>query len=151
MTLDRRWGIGDGSPGAQARRAGVFALAVAVLSMGAAAVLAPARAGTSNALTAGSGARVILYGDSLAWEAEASFRGALAADDFSVTTETFGGTAMCDWLPQMRLDAAHVRPQAIVVEFSGNAITPCMRALDGAPLTGAAYFEAYAAAARSVL
>jgi hypothetical protein len=58
---------------------------------------------------------------------------------------------MCDWLPQMRLDAAHVRPQAIVVEFSGNAITPCMRALDGAPLTGAAYFEAYAAAARSVL
>ena len=58
-------------------------------------------------------ATVILYGDSLAWEAQDSFRAALAARGISdVTTETFGGTAICDWLPQMRHDRAVLQPDA---------------------------------------
>jgi hypothetical protein len=97
-------------------------------------------------------ATVILYGDSLAWEAQDSFRAALAARGISdVTTETLGGTAICDWLPQMRHDRAVLQPDAVVVEFSGNALTPCMRGDMGAPLSGQAYFEKYADDAQQVL
>jgi hypothetical protein len=51
----------------------------------------------------------------------------------------------------MRRDAAGLRPEAVVVEFSGNALTPCMRAPDGRELSGAAYFHKYAADAATVL
>jgi hypothetical protein len=72
-------------------------------------------------------ATVVLYGDSLAWEAEDQFRDALTgAGVADVRTQTMGGTAICDWLDQMRQDAVQLRPTAVVVEFSGNALTPCM-------------------------
>jgi hypothetical protein len=96
--------------------------------------------------------RVVLYGDSLAWQSQDFFAAALeSAGITQVTTRTFGGTAICDFLPQMRADAAALRPDAVVVEFSGNALTPCMRALDGSALSGAPYFEKYAADAGAVL
>jgi hypothetical protein len=64
---------------------------------------------------------VILYGDSLAWEAQDHFRRALrTAGIREVSTETFGGTAICDWLSQMRRDAVVIHPRVVVVEFSGN-------------------------------
>jgi hypothetical protein len=88
--------------------------------------------------------RVVLYGDSLAWEARGPFTAALAAAGITqVTTRTFGGTAICDWFDQMRADAAAIRPDAVVIEFSGNALTPCMKALDGSALTTEAYFAKY--------
>ncbi len=96
--------------------------------------------------------RVVLYGDSLAWESRDFFTAALAGASITqVTTRTFGGTAICDWLDQMRADAAFLRPDAVVVEFSGNALTPCMRAPDGSALTGATYFQKYANDAAAVL
>jgi hypothetical protein len=99
-----------------------------------------------------SARRVVLYGDSLAWQAQGFFQAALAGAGITqVTTRTFGGTAICDWFAGMRADAAALHPDAVVVEFSGNALTPCMRALDGSMLSGAAYFEKYAADAARVL
>lgn len=99
-----------------------------------------------------SARRVVLYGDSLASQSQQFFVAALAAAGVAkVTTRTFGGTAICDWLPQMRADAVALRPDAVVVEFSGNALTPCMRGLDGTPLGGPAYFQKYAADADAVL
>jgi hypothetical protein len=96
--------------------------------------------------------RVVLYGDSLAWQSQGFFTAALAGAGITqVTTRTFGGTAICDWFADMRADAATIRPDAVVVEFSGNALTPCMRALDRSMLSGAAYFEKYAADAATVL
>jgi len=96
--------------------------------------------------------RVVLYGDSLAWEARDFFTGALAGAFITqVTTRAFGGTAICDWLGQMRADAASLRPDAVVVEFSGNALTPCMRAPNGSALTGATYFQKYASDSAAVL
>jgi hypothetical protein len=96
--------------------------------------------------------RVVLYGDSLAWESQNFFEAALAHAGISeVTTHTFGGTAICDWLAQMRRDAARLHPETVVVEFSGNALTPCMRAPDGRMLSGGAYFHKYAADAATVL
>jgi hypothetical protein len=96
--------------------------------------------------------KVILYGDSLAWEAKDAFRAALAARGIrDVTAETLGGTAICDWLPEMRHDRDAVHPDAVVVEFSGNALTPCMRGNMGVPLSGLPYFEKYADDAQQVL
>jgi hypothetical protein len=96
--------------------------------------------------------RVLLYGDSLAAESQASFVAALASAGITkVTARTLGGTAICDWFSQMRDDAAKMHPDAVVVEFSGNALTPCMRAADGTALSGTAYFHKYAADAAEVL
>jgi hypothetical protein len=96
--------------------------------------------------------RVVLYGDSLAAQSQEFFVSKLARAGMTrVTTRTFGGTAICDWLGQMRADAGAIHPDAVVVEFSGNALTPCMQALDGHPLSGPAYFEKYAADAAAVL
>jgi hypothetical protein len=51
----------------------------------------------------------------------------------------------------MRHDAAGMHPDAVVVEFSGNALTPCMRAANGIALSGTAYFHKYAADTAEVL
>jgi hypothetical protein len=94
--------------------------------------------------TASSPLRVSLYGDSLAYQAQEFFKEAITnAGDASVQSHTFGGTAICDWLGQMQADAATERPQAVVVEFSGNALTPCMRDAAGQPLAGAAKLAKY--------
>jgi hypothetical protein len=95
---------------------------------------------------------VILYGDSLAWQAQEFFVSALAGAGITkVTTRTYGGTAICDWFTDMRADAVAIHPDVVVIEFSGNALTRCMRGLDGAPLSGLGYFEKYAADAQAVL
>jgi hypothetical protein len=95
---------------------------------------------------------VILYGDSLAWEAEDSFVGAFAGKPgVQVLTRTYGGTAICDWFDAMRSDAATLAPGAVVLEFSGNALTPCMEDADGHGLTGNAYWEHYRADAQTAI
>jgi hypothetical protein len=87
---------------------------------------------------------VILYGDSLAAESQTYFEDALVdAGILDVHTNSFGGTALCDWLDQMRDDADVLRPSAVVVEFSGNAFTPCMHDVTDTPLTGDAYYAKY--------
>ena len=70
---------------------------------------------------------VVLYGDSLAWEAEQEFTQALhGAGIVRVWTRTFGGTAICDWFDEMEADVDQIQPSVVVIEFSGNALTPCM-------------------------
>jgi hypothetical protein len=55
------------------------------------------------ALTIGKHQRVILYGDSLAFEARDAFELTLQrGDDIEVVDRTLGGTAICDWLDRMR-------------------------------------------------
>jgi hypothetical protein len=95
---------------------------------------------------------VVLYGDSLAREAEEFFRARLAqAGVGNVQTRTFGGTAICDWFDSMRRDAVDLRPDVVVVEFSGNALTPCMMNLDGTALDHTAWHAKYVDDAREVL
>jgi len=94
---------------------------------------------------------VILYGDSLAFESQPTFEDALVhAGITDVHSETFGGTALCDWLDEMQTDASALHPSAVVIEFSGNAFTPCMYA-DGLPLRGDAYYAKYVADAVEAL
>jgi hypothetical protein len=92
--------------------------------------------------SAASFSRVALYGDSLAVEAQDFFAFPVATSA-EVRTRTFGGTAICDWFETMREDAATWQPDAVVIEFSGNALTPCMRDLAGNPLTGDDHLRKY--------
>src|SRR5690606_22920164 len=74
---------------------------------------------------------VVLYGDSLAWEAREHFAAAFhGRPDVRVVTRTFGGTAICDWLDVMRDDVDELAPGAVILESSGNALTSCMRDAD---------------------
>lgn len=95
---------------------------------------------------------VILYGDSLVWEAQDDFVTAFRGlPGVQVLTRTYGGTAICDWLATMRDDEAALSPGAVVIEFSGNALTPCMEGAAGQGLTGDAYWARYRADAQAVL
>lgn len=95
---------------------------------------------------------VVFYGDSLAWEASEFFTATMAAAGIThITTRTMGGTAICDALPSMQIDAATLHPDAVVVEFSGNAFTPCMRDASGQPLIGAALYAKYVTDAEHVI
>ena len=73
-------------------------------------------------------ARVAVYGDSLAQQAQPYFKRLMAAEDTSNTTyySSHGGTALCDWLGRMRTTAKTTHFQAVMLEFSGNALTRCM-------------------------
>ena len=89
-------------------------------------------------------ASVAVYGDSLAMQARPYFKLLMAAADQSSTTyySSFVGTAICDWLPRMRQLAATTHFEAVVLEFSGNALTPCMAGIaDYTP----AYYAKYRA------
>src|SRR5580658_4362841 len=72
------------------------------------------------------GPRILLYGDSLATQAAPYFDGLALSYGVTVLDRVYGGTAICDWLRYMPTDASSFRPQAVVIEFSGNALTPCM-------------------------
>ncbi len=69
-----------------------------------------------------------IFGDSLAYQAAPYFNRLVeASGQAKVTDFVFGGTAACDWLPDMRRAARAQHPQAAVLEFAGNTFTPCMR------------------------
>ncbi len=95
---------------------------------------------------------VVLYGDSLAWEAKDFFVWAFRnRRGVEVVTRTFGGTAICDWLPEMSDDALRLAPGVVVIEFSGNALTDCVEDPDGLALTGEALVARYRADAEAAI
>ena len=83
---------------------------------------------------------VDLFGDSLGYQAE-TYLDMFFADtgNYTVSNNTFGGTATCDWLRKMAAAAAE-HPLATVLVFSGNAFTPCM---DGVALRSPQYYDLY--------
>ena len=96
--------------------------------------------------------RVVLYGDSLSAESQGYFAEFLIRNGVTdVQTKSFGGMALCDYLDAMRQDAAQLHPTAVVIEFSGNAFTPCMQNADGTPLTGDQWLARYRDAATEAL
>ncbi len=93
--------------------------------------------------------RVILYGDSLAFEARDTFVFSLQrGGDVEVVDRTFGGTAICDQLDAMRRDLHDLQPSAVAIEFIGNNVTPCVRG-PTRPLTGEALRQKYRDDART--
>ena len=83
---------------------------------------------------------VELFGDSLGYQAEPYLDNFFAkAGNYTVSNNTYGGTATCDWLSRMAT-ASTEHPQAAVLVFSGNAFTSCM---DGVALRSPQYFDLY--------
>ena len=93
--------------------------------------------------------RVELWGDSMGMQAAPSFALLLGLSKHAVgANHTFPGTAICDWLTDMRREVdpanpAGFHPQAAVLVFSGISYTPCMRDRSGAELTGKALIDKY--------
>jgi hypothetical protein len=89
-------------------------------------------AGTAAAFIQRSSAhgrdRVVIFGDSLTYQAEPYFNLLVQAGGRAVVSDyAFGGTAVCDWLPEMRSVANSQRPKVAVIEFTGNTFTSCMQ------------------------
>ena len=83
---------------------------------------------------------VDLFGDSLGYQAEPYLDMFFAeTGNYTVSNNTYGGTATCDWLSKMATAAAE-DPQAAVLVFSGNAFTPCM---GGVALRSPQYYDLY--------
>ncbi len=73
--------------------------------------------------------RVALFGDSLAYEASGEFTFLAHAQGYAAEAHAYGGTAPCDWFGDLAAMVARPpsqRPSVAVLEFSGDAFTPCM-------------------------
>jgi hypothetical protein len=91
--------------------------------------------------------RVIEYGDSLSMEA-GNFFDYFLGPSATVVNRSYGGTSPCSWGADMFHEAATFRPQAVVMQFSGAAFSPCMAGY--VPGTLAYYFK-YAADTEDVI
>ncbi len=93
--------------------------------------------------------RVELWGDSMGEQSAPAFAQLLALSKHAVSANhTFPGTAICDWLADMRreVDPANptgFHPQAAVLVFSGVSYTACTRDGRGAERTGTALIDKY--------
>jgi hypothetical protein len=63
--------------------------------------------------------RLLIYGDSIAQESQRQLQSR------GLEVRAFGGTALCDWLPDMRRTAATRTVTTVYLEFVGNHFTPC--------------------------
>jgi hypothetical protein len=100
-----------------------------------------APASTSTTIVRTTPARVVVFGDSLTAQAADALSGLGRAHGLSVSVEAFAGLAPCDDTELIRR-TIESRPDAIVLAFSGNNLTPCMHSF-GHPLGGTAYDDKY--------
>jgi hypothetical protein len=95
--------------------------------------------------------RVELWGDSISAQVAPYFGFFVGLTGRAVAREhTFGGSALCDWLPDMRseIDPSNptgFHPQVAVIQFYGRAFTPCMHDANGVAYSGQALVTKYAA------
>ena len=95
--------------------------------------------------------RVELWGDSLSAQAAPYIRFALqATGKVTAQVHTFGGTALCDWFSDMRTETDPANPSGFhpdiaIIQFSGDAFTPCMKDQQGQPYSGQANVTKYRA------
>ena len=91
--------------------------------------------------------RVEMWGDSIASQASPYVNFFLGISGKATSrTHVFPGTALCDWLPDIRreLDPANpagFHPQAVVLEFIGVPWFQCMRDARGVSLSGQALID----------
>ncbi len=101
--------------------------------------------------------RVELWGDSMGMQSAPAFSFLLGLSGNAVTANhTFPGTAICDWLSDIRSEVdpanpAGFHPQAAVFVFSGVSYTPCMRGPNGTELAGQALLDKYEADAAQAI
>ncbi len=92
-----------------------------------------------------------LWGDSITAQAAPYFGYFLGLTGHAIPRQhTFGGSALCDWFPDMRSETDPsnpngFHPQIAVIQFSGDAFTPCMHDANGVAYSGQALINKYAA------
>jgi hypothetical protein len=86
------------------------------------------------------GARIVLYGDSLAMQSAQDFQYLGDAAHATTFLAAYSGIAICDILPRLASDTDSFHPTVAVLEFSGNDLTPCMR---GYKVGSPAYIKKY--------
>lgn len=85
-----------------------------------------------------SGFTVAYYGDSLAASAEEAVGTFITQGGrLNFVPGTFPGSALCDWWAQMERDRAAHDMWAVVLFFTNNTFSPCMRHPDGSDLSAA--------------
>ena len=110
---------------------GVGALASPTPARPAVRVRAPARSQAPPRASAAT-TTISLFGDSLAHQARTAFAAQLARRSrITSTVGTFPMTALCDFLPAITADLVQHRPGVLVLEFSGNSGTACLRVRAG--------------------
>jgi hypothetical protein len=98
---------------------------VVVVAVGSVLLIPAAPAGTQ------APRRVLVYGDSLTWEAVAGIEHAIEGQlpGWEAVVRTFPGLATCDELPQMRADG-NMNAGVVVLEFVAVPFGPCMAGKD---------------------
>jgi hypothetical protein len=76
--------------------------------------------------------RVLVYGDSLSWEAQAGIEQAIEAalPGWDAVMRTIAGSATCDALPAMRGADGNLNAGVVVLEFVAVPFGPCMSGRD---------------------
>lgn len=71
---------------------------------------------------------VMVFGDSLTNQSRFQIESRITTQrpGWRVVIQAQGGTAICDWLPFMKSGGA-LNPRVVVMQFSGNIQTPCIR------------------------
>ncbi|MEX1145185.1 MAG: hypothetical protein WEE69_07765, partial [Acidimicrobiia bacterium] len=94
------------------------------------AVRSTAAEGSRRSTQADRPLTVVYYGDSLTRGsfAHVEERVSVKRPSWRVVNRAFSGTAICDWFEQMHEDA-RLEPDLVVLQFSGNAFTPCMEGI----------------------
>lgn len=106
---------------------GVGALAASNPARPAVRVRAPAQSKATPRASAAA-TTISLFGDSLAHQARAAFAAQLARRSRTTSTiGTFPVTALCDFLPAITAELVQHRPGVLVLEFSGNSGSACLR------------------------
>jgi hypothetical protein len=93
--------------------------------------------------------RVILYGDSLSFEASGAFTEEIErTTDAEIVSRVVPGLSPCDMLDTMA-DDLELEPTVVVIQYVGNNASECSRGPDGEELTGRALVDRYEADVRA--
>jgi hypothetical protein len=87
---------------------------------------------------------VLVYGDSLVSESGTPISFQLG-DSYDVRISAQGGDALCDFGDLMVREVRDYQPKVVVIAFTGNALTGCMRNPNGSPMTATAAAAKYEA------
>ena len=68
---------------------------------------------------------MLVYGDSVLEDARSQIS-FIGSTGFDVRISTYGGTSLCDWVPQIMRDAVP-GTRLVALAFTGNTFTTCMR------------------------
>ncbi len=108
----------------RSRLGGRVPKAAAVLLVALAALAALVVPSAAPAAAAGKPV-MLVYGDSVLEDARSQVS-YIGSAGFDVRINTYGGTSLCDWLPQILKDAVP-GTRLVALGFTGNTFTPCMR------------------------